>query len=34
MLFTLMQVIWVQAVIRYVPEAQMERRRALIIALG
>lgn len=32
MLFTLMQVIGVQAVIRVVPEAQMEQRAALVIA--
>ena len=34
MLFTMMQVIEVLAVIRDVPEAQMERRSTLIIAFG
>lgn len=33
MLFTLAQVIGLQAVIRDVPEAQMEQRAALVIAL-
>lgn len=33
MLFTLVQVIGLQAVIRDVPEAQMEQRAALVIAL-
>ena len=32
MLFTLMQVIGVQAVIRDVPEAEMKQRAALVIA--
>ena len=32
MLFTLAQVIGVQAVIRDVPESQMEQRAALVIA--
>ena len=32
MLFTLMQVIGVQAVIRDVPEAKMKQRAALVIA--
>lgn len=34
MLFTLVQVIGVQAVIGDVPEAQMEQRAALVIAIG
>ncbi len=33
MLFTLVQVIGLQAVIRDVPEAQMEQQAALVIAL-
>lgn len=34
MLFTLMQLIEVLAVIKGVPEAQMEKRAALVIAFG
>lgn len=34
MLFTLVQVIGAQTVIRVVPEAQMEQRASLVIAIG